>query len=197
MSATTSSASDPEKIFAALHDSLRRYLRRRVGDVVADDLLQDVFIKAMTAINDDRAPDNLAGWLFTVARTTAIDFYRARRADPEMLDDNYADNSHEEDEHLHQELATCLKPFVNQLPGKYRETLLATDFAGKTMQTVANEQGLSISAIKSRASRGRAMLKEKLLECCYVETAGGRVTEFYQKSPMSCGESNNPESGGF
>ena len=44
---------------------------------------------------------------------------------------------------------------TGQLPDKYRDTLLATDFDGEKMQSVADREGVSLSAIKSRASRGR------------------------------------------
>ena len=106
------------------------------------------------------------------------------------LDENLPDTQHASDELLHQELATCLRPLARQLPAIYRDTLLATDFDGKTMQTLADEQGLSLSAIKSRASRARFMLKAKLLDCCHVEMSGGLVTDYHSRS------SNPPCKGG-
>ena len=170
--------------FASLQHSLRGYLRSRVNDAaVAEDLLQDVFVKAQIAIGANRAPDNLPGWLYAVARTTVVDYYRAKRPPAEALDDEHPDTGQiDGDKRLHQELATCMKPFVQQLPAIYRDTLLATDFDGQSMQSVANEQGVSLSAIKSRASRGRAMLKDIILDCCHVELSGGTVTDYRLKS---------------
>lgn len=173
--------------FASLRHSLRRYLRRQVSDAaVAEDLLQDVFVKALAAIGADRAPKNLPGWLYAAARTTVIDFYRSARPPYEELDYNLPD-AQVNDELLHQELATCLRPLAQQLPPIYRDTLLATDFDGKTMQCLAEEQGLSLSAIKSRASRARAMLKGKLLDCCHVEISSGTVVYYNRRSSSTCG----------
>lgn len=174
--------------FATLRTSLRNYLRRRVGDpVLVEDLIQDIFVKAAAAISANRAPKNLTGWLYTAARTTVVDYYRSARPDAMELDENLPDTQHASDELLHQELAMCLRPLVRQLPGIYRDTLLAIDFDGKTMQTLAKEVSLSLSAIKSRASRARFMLKEKLLDCCHVEMASGMVSDYHRRSPSPCG----------
>jgi RNA polymerase sigma-70 factor, ECF subfamily len=176
--------------FAALRTSLHNYLRSRVSDpTLVEDLIQDVFVKASAAISANRSPKNLTGWLYAAARTTVVDHYRSTRPDSMELDENLPD-SMPNDELLNQELAMCLRPLARQLPAIYRDTLLATDFDGKPMQTLAYEQGLSLSAIKSRASRARFMLKEKLLACCHVELSGGLVTDYHRIS------SNPPCTGG-
>jgi RNA polymerase sigma-70 factor, ECF subfamily len=125
-------------VFASLQQNLRNYLCRQVSDPsIAEDLVQDVFIKALVAIDSNRAPTNLTGWLYAVARTTVADYYRSRRFDLAELDENLPNIQQDDDELLHQELATCLKPLVQQLPAIYRDTLLATDFNGQTMSSLA------------------------------------------------------------
>ena len=166
--------------FVALRSGLRNYLRRRVSDPnLAEDLLQDVFVKASVAINANLFPNNLAGWLYAAARTTVVDYYRSVRPLAIELDENMLDPQQACDELLHQELSLCLRPLVQELPEIYRDTLIAVEFDGKTMQAVAVEQDLSLSAIKSRASRARGMLKEKLLSCCEVEMSVGLVTDYH------------------
>ena len=80
-------------------------------------------------------------------------------------------------------------PLAQTLPRIYRETLLATDFDGQSMQAVAEAQNLSLSAIKSRASRGRKLLKDILLDCCHVETKSGTVSDYHRRagSQRNCG----------
>lgn len=191
--AITTDAQSPSAEIAAAFDSLqhslRAYLRRQVKDLsIAEDLLQDIFVKALAASDADRAPKNLQGWLYAVARTTVIDFYRSTRPAAGEVDKLASDSQDIDDELLHRELATCLRPLVGQLPAIYRDTLLATDFDGETMQAVANAQGLSVSAIKSRASRARVMLRQKLLDCCHVEISSGTVTDYHLRSSPICGE---------
>jgi RNA polymerase sigma-70 factor (ECF subfamily) len=171
-----------------MRNSLRNYMRSKVSNpAVAEDLLQDVFVKALAAIGADRAPRHLAGWLYTVARTTVIDYYRASRPETAELDDDLPDTRHADDEHLHQELAACMRPLTQQLPGIYRDTLLAADFDGRSLRSIADEQGVSLSAIKSRASRARVMLREKLLDCCHVEVSGGIVSDYHRHHSGSRG----------
>ncbi|MFW2372927.1 MAG: hypothetical protein ACN4GM_07375 [Gammaproteobacteria bacterium] len=57
------------------------------------------------------------------------------------------------DELSQQELSACLLPLAQQLPDIYRDTLIATDFEVQTMNAVAERTSLSVSAIKSCASR--------------------------------------------
>ncbi|MFP6774730.1 MAG: sigma-70 family RNA polymerase sigma factor [Alphaproteobacteria bacterium] len=174
--------------FTGLRHSLRGFLARRVNDpAVVDDLLQDVFLKAQKAMGDGRLPNNLPAWLSTAARTKVIDHYRAKRPAAEILDENTPDHGLDGGEDMHRELATCLRPLAQTLPPIYRDTLLATDLGGQSMQAVADELGLSLSAIKSRASRGRGMLRDIVLNCCEVEATGGMVTDFQRRTAKNCG----------
>jgi RNA polymerase sigma-70 factor (ECF subfamily) len=183
----------PEELgaaFTTLRTRLGNYLCRRVSDqALAEDLIQEVFAKAAAVIGSDRAPGNLTGWLYAAVRTTLADHYRSVRSDNVELDDNLPDRQYSNADYPQQELATCLRPLVQQLPSIYRDTLLATDFEGKKMRALAQEQNVSLSAIKSRASRARRMLKEKLLGCCHVEISNGTVTDYHSRSPNSCEDS--------
>lgn len=172
--------------FMRLRNGLRAYLRRQVRDsTVAEDLLQEVFVKALASLRSERPPLNLTGWLYTVARTTVIDHYRSGRLGHEPLSDNMPDVECE-DERLHQELATCLRPLAERLPPIYRDALLATDFQGEKMRTLAEKRNLSVAAIKSRTSRARAMLRDKLLACCKVEMSDGLVTDYHRHPGPAC-----------
>lgn len=173
--------------FSRLQQSLRSYLRRRLSDPTqAEDLLQDVFVKALVADRAGRRIDNLTGWLSAVARTTLVDYYRTTGAPTQSLDENIP-VSELDDLKLHEEISDCLKPFMARLPPIYRDTLIATDIDGATMRSLAEKQKVSMSAVKSRAARARGMLKEKLLECCDVEMTDGLVSDYHHKSAARCG----------
>ncbi|MEQ1880626.1 MAG: sigma-70 family RNA polymerase sigma factor [Burkholderiales bacterium] len=188
MSETTSRAvsEDLGASFARLREALRAYLRRRVRDsAVAEDLLQEIFLKALTALRSRRPPANLTGWLYAVARTTVIDHYRSWRPADETLSDQLPDVE-ANDERAHQELAACLRPLTEQLPPIYRDALIAADFQGEELNSLAGKHNVSVSAIKSRTSRARAMLRDRLLECCKVEIANGLVTDYRRHPGGAC-----------
>jgi RNA polymerase sigma-70 factor (ECF subfamily) len=172
--------------FSQLQKSLRSFLRRRLPDPArADDLLQDIFVKALTAQRQGRRIDNLTAWLYTTARTTLIDHYRSNKSQPVPVDEQLVVEI-PEDLQFHRELAACMRPFINQLAPLYRDTLVATDLGNETMHSLAQREGVSVSAIKSRAVRARAKLQEKVLACCRVEWAGGLVSDYQPAAKKSC-----------
>jgi RNA polymerase sigma-70 factor, ECF subfamily len=177
---------DLAETYLQLRLQLGTYLRRQVRDpAVAEDLLQQLFVKAQVALTSGHHIGNLVGWLYAAARTTVIDYHRANRVQTVELPEDLA-SSEADDSQLHQQLAACLRPLAEQLPAMYRDTLVATDFMGAAMRDVALQQGVSISAIKSRAARARAMLKESLSECCHIEMSSGEVSDYHPRSGSAC-----------
>nr|WP_315487827.1 sigma-70 family RNA polymerase sigma factor [uncultured Rhodoferax sp.] len=182
MSLATHTQPDPTDIaqaYKGLRQSLMGFLRHQVTDpAVAEDLLHEVFLKALHAMQRGDSPTNLTGWLYTIARNSVIDYYRAKRPSDPLPDDLVAAVS--DDNLVEQDLARCLRPLTETLPPLYRNTLLATDFDGMTMQFLATQEGVSISAIKSRASRGRKLLRQNVLACCKVDvSSSGEVLDFH------------------
>lgn len=182
--------------YQALRRTMLSYLRKHVTDpAVAEDLLHEVFLKALIADSisikrgdmPKNVPRNMQAWLYTIARNTVIDFYRAKRPMDELPDDLVADDAG--DNLAEQALAECIRPLIELLPAIYRDTLLATTFYAKTMHSLADELNVSISAVKSRASRGRKMLKQKLLACCAMDLSStGEVLDFHlHTSAAGCG----------
>lgn len=181
-----------EQALSAAYSELRRGLlasiRRKVRDPqLAEDLLQDVFVKAVRAVRAGHAPGNLPAWLHQVVRTTVVDHYRSRRLDEQPLDEEPA-NPEPEDLAAFQALANCLRPLAATLPPLYRDALLAADFQGQRLATLAAAAGgVTVSAIKSRVSRARSLLRARLLACCSVAHDGrGRVDDFQPQAGNGC-----------
>lgn len=171
---------------AGLRQNLRAFLRKRMSNAdLAEDVLQDVFLKALLAHRAGRRIDNLSGWLYAAARTTLADHYRSQGVSLEELDDEMPAGDPDEPT-MHQELSACLQPFIARLPALYRDTLMASELQGRSLRSLAAEQGVTVSAIKSRAARGRAMLRKALLECCHVEVRDGLVSDYQRKPSSAC-----------
>ena len=75
---------DAETLFALYQDRLRRYLGRASGETeLARDLTQEVFLR-VSRVAIPVAPENqLAGWLFRIARNVVTDHHRQRNRQPE------------------------------------------------------------------------------------------------------------------
>lgn len=186
MTRAADSSSAIAETYTELRGTLLGYLQRKVFDrQVAEDLLQDVVLKALTLESKGASPpDNLAAWLHTVARNAAIDYLRTRHPSTELPDDLAA---HESDASFTGTLSQCLRPFAERLPVPYRDTVLAAEFDQTPLALIAEREGVSLSAIKSRASRGRRLLHEKLVRCCNAVVTDQGL-DFDERKASGCAE---------
>ena len=67
------------------------------------------------------------------------------------------------------ELAECIRPMVERLSRTHREAMVLSELEGLTQKEVAERLGVSLSGAKSRVQRGRAKLKELMMDCCHIE----------------------------
>ena len=178
--------------FSALVARLEAFVSLRV-DAPADvaDVLQDTMERLLRAVATEpseapgieTAPGDALG--FAIARRAIADHYRRRgraREVPvpgdEPPDDPNRDADAGEPARVEQILAAWLRGAIAELPEPYRSTLRATELEGRTHAEVAAAEGVSVSAIKSRVSRGRQKLYAALHRCCAIELDGrGRVLD--------------------
>jgi RNA polymerase sigma-70 factor (ECF subfamily) len=195
----TPAAAGPEpvaELYAELRTALIAFLRKRTGDAqAAEDLFHDVVLKALIATrNEARAPENLTAWLYAVARNAAADYHRRQRPTEELPAD-LPDTREEADAAL-AALSNCLRPMAEALPDPYRGTLIAAEFDDKPLRELAEAEGVSLSAIKSRTSRGRRMLQQKLVACCRVAVSGaGTVLDYDARAARACETECRPTAG--
>lgn len=169
-----------------LHEAeLRAYLRHRLSDdATADDLLQDVFVKAMQQGRGFCALDNPRAWLFQVARNALVD--RARTAHPhEPYTDDLAEHTPLDVEPVAPvaALADCLLRTLGELADEDQQILRACDLDGQTQRAFAQAHGLSLPAAKSRLLRARQRLRERLTQACRISfEADGSVCDHAGRS---------------
>ncbi len=65
------------EIFETLRPKLTTYLAYLVGEAEAEDLVQEVYIKASRALSNFRGDSTLSTWLYSIATHTATDFRRS------------------------------------------------------------------------------------------------------------------------
>ena len=180
-----------KQLWQEYSDRLRQFLLSRVKNRAdADDLLQEILIKTYQHLHTVEKPEKLLSWIFQIARNTLIDYYRKSGVEASRGDilsgETLTDKEPENYEQVRQELTGCIRPFLNQLPDKYREALEAVDLQGVSQKKLAKELGLSYSAVKSRVQRGRGLLKEKFHECCHYQLdVRGNLID-YQVKPKGC-----------
>lgn len=165
---------------------LRAFLRHRSPDAdAADDVLQDVFVKALRAGQGFCTLDNPRAWLFQVARNAMVD--RLRTSHPhEPLTDELADSLAAETPAIApvDALADCLSLTLGELSVEDAAVLRACDIEGQTQHDFATAQGLSLSAVKSRLLRARQRLRDRMAQACQVQfEPDGRVASHVPRPP--------------
>jgi RNA polymerase sigma-70 factor (ECF subfamily) len=134
-------------------------LLARVSPADADDLVQDVFVRAMTKIDALSDPGAVGAWLGTIARNAAAAFYRSRRPAAELPEAAAASGAAAGSEHAEAEEALAA---IRSLPEAYRETLLMRLVEGLSGPEIAARTGLTPGSVRVNLHRGMAMLRERL-----------------------------------
>ena len=120
----------------------------------AEDLVQDVFIRALQQLHTLREPRAFAGWLAAVARRSAADLHRKSRPLEELRD-----------------AATVARPdseafevldAIQTLPKPYRETLALRLIEGMTGPEIAARTGLTPESVRVNLCRGMKQLRQAL-----------------------------------
>lgn len=163
---------DLNEAVSGYYGELKGYLVNRTKDPdLAEDLLQEIMLKAAYAHRNGVAVENIRAWFFQIARNTLADHYRKQSSQQQLIatlalreqgDDNFA-----------QELRTLidkyLQPMLSLLPEKYAEPLILADLKGIPHKVIAEKLGLSVTAVKSRVQRARQKLIRLMYKCCDVE----------------------------
>lgn len=132
---------------------------------LAEDMLQEIFIKAMRQGDDFCNLHNARAWLFQVARNALIDHQRLYRETAELPDD-----IPEPDEQTEPivALGECVGRVLTELSMEDRDIIEQCDLNGMKQQTYANRHGLTLAAVKSRLLRARQKMRETLDTNCKV-----------------------------
>jgi RNA polymerase sigma-70 factor, ECF subfamily len=163
---------------------LRGWLRHRLGNEVdAEDLLQDVFLKAMRQGERFCAITNARAWLYEVARNALADRLRLARKTVELPEDLSADA---EEAAVVDSLAACLPRVLSELSPEDREAITLCDLQGLSQEEYARRKSLSLSGAKSRVQRARKRLRDQLTQSCQVRLdEAGQVSDFVPRQPIA------------
>jgi RNA polymerase sigma-70 factor (ECF subfamily) len=142
---------------------LRAFARTLARDASqADDLTQEAMLKAWANRHRFQEGTNLRAWLFTILRNTFYSEFRKRKREVSDTDGEHAARLAARPD---QEHALALKEFqaaLNELPVEQREALVLVGAAGMAYDEAAEIIGVATGTVKSRVSRARAALAERL-----------------------------------
>jgi RNA polymerase sigma-70 factor (ECF subfamily) len=156
-----------DELFARFAPVLLRVMQRQLrSPEEANDLVQQTFLQLHRARQDFRADAKLRPWLFTIALNLKREHFRRlkRRPESELVLDGHGDPGVREGNVDRYEAAKTLAYAMKQLPEAQREVIELHWFGELSFNEIATLVGASLSAVKVRAHRGYATLRETLGE---------------------------------
>lgn len=166
---------------------LKQFIISKVKDSsVADDILQNSFIKIHTKLHTLKDLNKLKSWIFSIARNSIIDYFKSNKL---VFDLPQLETDFELEDQNHTE-KDCLHGILKNLPKKYRNPIFLSDIKGLKQQEVAKELNLPLSTVKSQIQRGRKLIAQGFMNCCGFKINDKGVLQGELKDKKDCNVCN-------
>lgn len=152
------------ELYEAHVDRVYRLAFRMCGrDDLAQDCVQETFVRAFGALKKFRGDAALSTWLHSIATRVVLNLLRSverheRRAEPLEA----ADRHERMPEPPEPDLGERLTAAIDGLEDHYRIVVVMHDLEGYTHDEIGSALGIAEGSSKARLSRARAMLREAL-----------------------------------
>lgn len=136
----------------------------------AEDVLQDVFLRAYQGLDNFRGDSEMYTWLYRIATNVSMNYLKNHRHDnaqvelnenTELLmnnDDTITPENIASDEELKQLILSLIK----EMPADLRDTLMLREIDGLSYAEIAKKEAIPLGTVRSRIFRAREVLSHKL-----------------------------------
>jgi len=169
-----------KEVWKLYSDDVKRFIVSKVHETtIADDILQDTFIKVHTKLHTLNDLTKLKSWIFTIARNSIMDHFKKANKTFEFADFE-SETTVLENVHTEQD---CLQGILQSLPKKYRNPLFLSDIKGLKQAEVANQLNQNLPTTKSQIQRARKLIAKGFMDCCgfVLNEQGNLVGEIQEK----------------
>jgi len=156
-----------EELVARWHDPLWQYIRRMADqNDLADELIQETWLRVLRGIPNLREPARLVPWMFGIARNLLMDRLRQKYRQEALLENALDDlKSTADEEHVYErrdELANVLDK-LEKLPRPQCELLTLYYLNELSIEQIGQVLEIPNGTVKSRLFHARRVLKDSLL----------------------------------
>jgi RNA polymerase sigma factor (sigma-70 family) len=151
------------------HRQFLSFLEHRLGDrALAEDILQDAFVKSLEkgdAVRDDEA---VVAWFYRLLRNAVIDHHRrsaVKNRSLELLAGEMKD-AVESPPELRGTICTCVTELAASLKPEYAEAIRRVEVDGLAPQEFASEAGITANNAAVRVFRAREALRKQVKASC-------------------------------
>ena len=163
------------KIYDEYYGPVRKFILAYVRDEwVADDLIQETFVRIQKNLNGVRDHSKISSWIFRIAHNLCHDHFRQskrstlgqRKIQKEIVTLREAVVQKELEQ---QQMGECVQDKMDLLPPDYRTVLILSDIMAFNQKEIAEILDISVSNVKVRIHRARNKMRAILEEHCTFE----------------------------
>lgn len=143
-----------------------RYVKSRED---AEEVAQDVFVKAYRSLANFKGNSKFSTWLYTIATTTSITFLRKKKPDIQSLDNEVffeaglnIDSGMSADRIEQKSKITMVSQSIEMLSAEDAQIITLFYKGEQTLEEIAHITGKKTNTVKVQLHRARARLKEKM-----------------------------------
>ncbi len=143
-----------------------RYIKNRED---AEEVAQDIFIKAYGSLPGFRGSSKFSTWLYTIVNTTCITFLRKKKYEIHSLDDeknfssaDYRDSGYSSNLAEQKSRIQMVTKAIDLLNADDAEIITLFYKAEQSLEEIGRILSLKTNTVKVRLHRARARLKEKM-----------------------------------
>ena len=152
------------------HREFLAFLERRVGDrAVAEDLLQDAFVRCLEKGHELREEESARAWFYRVLRNAIVDRSRRQQVTARKLADlakDLEDEAGEAAAAVERAACACMVELLDNLPADQAQALRRVELEGARVIDFAREAGISENNAGVRVFRARRALREQVTRAC-------------------------------
>ena len=137
-------------------------VRRMTDNGVADEVTQDVFVRAWDKLGSFRGESAFGTWLYRLAVNVVLTRRRSQRSDRDWLSHDIGALETVRGRNVTPGIAMDLEQAIARLPEGARQVFVLHDVEGWTHEEIAGQLGLVPGTSKSQLSRARAALRRML-----------------------------------
>lgn len=138
----------------------------------AQDCLQEAMLRVYRAIGSFKGQSTFSTWVYRITMNTCLDELRRKKNRQNTSLDNLVDmgwsptdgGAGPEKQALMHEMREKMHGAIRELPDDMRAAVVLRDIQGFSYDEIAQMLEINVGTIKSRISRGREKLREKLKE---------------------------------
>lgn len=137
-------------------------------DFLAEEAVQDTFLKAYRNLHAFRGEAKLSTWLLSICHRTCLDRLRLKRLNVVSLEEVRRERGREE----RTDLKVAVETALSDLPADEREAFVLVEVVGHSREEAAEIVGVPASTMRSRVSRAREKLARALGDAREEATGG-------------------------